>query len=108
MKTLPNKTFTIPVKVKNDNGEIVSTEQTISFAELLVSSVDGVGDGLTISTMRSRISILAKAQEAIDGKLETIELEDAEVVTLKPLVADMKWSVINAGIVAFGDAVEAL
>jgi hypothetical protein len=93
MKTLELKSFT------------VATGQDVKYADLIKTCVNSTGErGINATEMKARLRIL----DALEVATDKLELEDADVQTLKPLVEAMPWAIVHTGLVGFCDDVKAL
>lgn len=82
-----------------NNGESIGTSDLIRMA--LNNVPQG---GLTPMDMRQRIRIL----DLLEETKGTLELEDADAVVLCDCVGQMRWAVLDRGILEFCDAIDAL
>ena len=80
-------------------------EETIGTAELIKACLNNVPQGgLTPTDMRERLRIL----DQLDGANGVLDLEDADAVVLQRCVGQMRWTVVDRGIVEFCDAIDAM
>lgn len=76
--------------------------------EAMRSSLNSVPrDGFAPDEMRKRLKVL-DAFDKLVPKATKLELEDAEMETLKTCMAEMKWAVLSPDILKLTDAVKAL
>ena len=73
----------------------------VSTLQLVRACVVEVPKGIKLDGMRSRLRVL----DAVETAGGCLALEDADAKVLQAAVADMTWIKVDAGIVAFCDAV---
>ena len=105
MKTFTNKRLTLNTDAPE--GSPLPPGTPGSYADLAVLAVKNPPQGgLGPDDMRKRIRILDLVENTeID---QDIEIEDADAETLKTCVSEMRWAILDRGIMEFCDAVEAL
>ncbi len=82
---------------------VVNNGESIGTADLIRMTLNNVPQGgLAPVDMRKRIRILDTLEEA-NGSLE---LEDADAKVLSDCVGQMRWNILDRGILNFCDAVE--
>ncbi len=108
MKTLTLQPFT---PVSGVAHELTLLEACVNYVEQ--------SKGITASDQLKRLRILraveenakrghGKALNEITDESIDVSLEDADVVLLQQLTADMKWSVVSKSIADFGEKVRCL
>lgn len=90
-------------KLENKTTEIANGEEKLTYAGLLkiVLMVTPQG-GYSLTDMKTRLKLTDLLEKA-NGE---IELEDADYTYLKPLLSNMKWGVVNKGIIELCDDFE--
>ena len=95
MKKLDNVTTTI---TKNDS-------EKFTYADLLKAVINNAPQGgFTPEEMSKRLHVMAAVKDA----KKDIELEDADVDTLKAAAKTMKWAFIHEELAEFSAAIAAL
>jgi hypothetical protein len=98
MKNLKNETTTIEVSTE-------SNEKT-TFVDLAKACVNNIDKqkGLDVLEMSARLAVMKK----LDNKEKEIKLEDAEALTLKKCVSEMRWIVLHEDVLRFIETIEKL
>lgn len=104
MKTIKNKELLIASV--NPEGQKIETKE--KYFELIKVCINYRKDqqGYEVADMRKRIKLL----DLFEGKIATIEVEDAEMVLIKEYVTGMdgNWAILDKGIIDFCDYIESI
>lgn len=96
MKTLELKETKIP-KIKVGEKQEESNEM-LNYGDFIKTALNIVPEkGFTPEEMKKRFRIL----DALEKDSKTLELEDADVVTLKDCIKAMQWGVLHKDIITF-------
>ncbi len=87
---------------ENKKVTIKGNEET--FFNLAHVTFNTSSKGLTLTQMRGAMKLMENLEKGEDS----IELTDADVAMLKEYTEQMQWSIIDKGLIEFGDAIDAL
>jgi hypothetical protein len=95
-------------KIENRTMEpAVEGGKGATYAEMCRTAINNVPrDGFTVDEMRKRLKIM-DALDAAKDKAE-IDIEDADLATLKHCVSEVRWIRLDKAILAFVDYIQAL
>lgn len=94
------KQLELKAELLERDGESTGTRELI---EIAINNVPK-GNGLTPIDMRKRIRIL----DMLGKSNAALELEDADAAVLCDCVDQMRWGIVDRGILSFCDAIDVL
>ncbi len=109
MKQITLKSFEIPVKVVDKNGQLIEDkQQEITYGSLYLSALNDMGEqGLRPTEMTKRLKVVGKIEKALEAKKpKAVDLEDAEFDLLYSLAKQQKFLVLHQGFIDYLDDLE--